>query len=138
MAVIFEDNSAQVKAKINRFGLASMTEVVIELESAVKRNTAVKTGQTKNSWTHHVVGDVNSGTLTGIVGSNYMNAIWEEYGTGEYALEGNGRKGGWRYVDAEGKGHFTRGKRPRRAFYNAYTANKAKLIQRLQQAFAGI
>ena len=49
-----------------------------------------------------------------------------------YALEGNGRKGGWFYVDEKGKGHFTRGKRPSRAFWNAYAALKSKIIARLQ------
>lgn len=33
------------------------------------------------------------------VGNPLQNAIWEEFGTGEYALEGDGRKTPWRYKD---------------------------------------
>jgi hypothetical protein len=32
-----------------------------------------------------------------------MNAVYEEFGTGEYAFNGNGRKGGWFYVDEREK-----------------------------------
>lgn len=59
-----------------------------ELEAQVKRNTRVDTGQTKGSWTYKV--DEANGEA--MVGSPQENAIWEEFGTGQYALNGDGER----------------------------------------------
>lgn len=123
--VQFEDNTIKLKNLIGERILAGLEEAAGELESQVKRNTRVDTGQTKNSWQHYVDKD----NQTAVVGSPLENAIYEEFGTGEYALNGNGRKGGWFYVDEEGNGHFTHGKKPRRALHNAVTTKKAKLVK---------
>lgn len=128
----FIDNSIQVKGTMDNVIRAALEEAAGELESQVKDNTRVKTGQTKRSWQHKVVEN------TAYIGSNYENAIWEEFGTGEYALEGNGRKGGWHYVDEKGKGHFTYGKKPRRAFWNAYITKKQAIISFLENALKGM
>lgn len=129
MSVQFKDNSMQVKAALDDAITAFLHEAAGELQSQVQRNTRVDTGQLKNSWEYKVDQGKNEAT----VGSGLENAIWEEFGTGEYALEGNGRKGGWVYVDAKGEGHFTRGKTPSRAFFKAYTSTKPKIIKRAEQ-----
>ena len=71
-----------------------------------------------------------AGEQYGQVGSNIENAIWEEFGTGEYALHGDGRKGGWVYQAPKGEFYFTKGKTPNRPMHNAFTALKNKLIKR--------
>ena len=131
----FKDYSIEVKQAMESLAVAVLEEAAGELEKEVKRNTAVNTGQLKNSWTHHVQSTNDEHTAT--VGSPLQNALWEEFGTGEYALQGNGRKGGWFYKDAKGNGHFTHGKHPRRAFHKAYTAKKNKLIKLIQDKFKG-
>lgn len=131
----FLDYTEEVKGRIAQLAPAVLEEVAGEVESQTKQNTAVRTGQTKNSWTHRVEQDSNMYTAT--VGSPMQNAVWEEYGTGEYALNGNGRKGGWYYVDEEGKGHFTHGKRPRRPCFKAYSTLKNKMIQHMRDRFKG-
>ena len=118
--IVFEDYTIKVKEAMDGRINAVLEECAGELESQVKRNTRVDTGKTKNSFRHHVDDDSHTATI----GSDYENAIWEEFGTGEHALEGNGRKGGWIYVDEKGDGHFTRGKTPSRAFWNSYTSLK--------------
>ena len=132
--VIFEDYTIKCQGAMDDKINAVLEECAGELESQVKRNTRVDTGKTKNSFRHHVDDDSHTATI----GSDYENAIWEEFGTGEYALEGNGRKGGWFYVDAKGDGHFTYGKRPSRAFHNAFTSLKTKIINRIQNALKGL
>lgn len=129
----FNDYSVEVKNAIAELAEIAVEECCGELEARVKRNTAVDTGQTKSSWTH-IVRTYQDETV-GTVGSPLQNSIWEEFGTGEYALNGNGRKGGWFYEDEKGKGHFTRGKRPRRPFWKAYTALKNKLIKHMRDIF---
>lgn len=130
-----------VQAKVNSAALEWLEEAAGELESEVKRNAAV--GQpgapTKNSWTHQT----DRANAEAYVGSSSENAIWEEYGTGEYAAEGNGRSSAW-YVPVEavvgykkpsfngqvvvvygkgGKAYYkTNGKAPKMTLHNAWDA----------------
>ncbi len=132
--VIFEDYTIKVQNVIDDKINAVLEECAGELESQVKRNSRVDTGKTKNSFQHKVVDSEH----TAYIGSNDENAIWEEFGTGEYALEGNGRKGGWHYKDAKGDWHYTTGKKPSRAFWKAYNSLKNKIINHIQSAFKGM
>ena len=124
MSVEFTDNSVKVKAAMKDALNRWLYESAAELESQVKQNTAVDTGQLKGSWDFSV--DESKGEA--VIGSPLENSIWEEFGTGEYAMNGDGRKGGWYYVDSKGKGHFTKGKKPRRALHKAFHAKKALII----------
>lgn len=135
--VKFIDYTQKVKDTIADVAMAALDEAAGELEGQVKRNTKVKTGKTKGSWHYKVTHNETDEEFVAAVGSDYENAIWEEFGTGDYALNGDGRKGGWYYEDEQGNGHFTHGKRPRRAFWNAYTALKDKIIKMIQDRFKG-
>lgn len=128
--VEFTDNSVKVKAALDDATIAYLYEAAGAMEAQTKRNqTRVDTGQTKNAWTYAV--DESSGVAT--VGNPLENAIWEEFGTGEYALNGDGRKGGWFYKDQKGEGHFTHGKTPLRPLFSAFNSMKSKLIARAEQ-----
>lgn len=129
MSVEFKDNSLKIKAALNEKTIAWLHEAAGEIESQTKRNTRVDTGQLKNSWANTV--DESNGTAT--VGSPLENAVWEEFGTGEYALHGDGRKTAWTYKDRKGKWHRTSGKRPSRALNNAFASSKGKLKSRLEK-----
>ena len=130
----FIDNTLKVKSAIKNNALAVLEECVGELESQTKRNTRVDTGKTKSDWIHTV--SENSGEF---VGSNNQNAIWEEFGTGEHALAGNGRKGGWWYrSEKDGKLYFTKGKTPSRALFKAFSGLKNKIINHIQNSFKGL
>lgn len=132
--VVFEDFSVEVMGAIDNKINAVLEECAGELESQVKRNSRVDTGKTKNSFRHHVDDEKHVATI----GSSDENAIWEEFGTGEYALKGNGRKGGWSYKDAKGDWHHTYGKKPSRAFFKAFTSLKNKLITKIQNSLKGL
>lgn len=132
----FIDYSSKVKEALSTRSEAVLEECAGELESQVKRNTRVRTGKTKNSWQHTV--NKNGEVTEAHVGSNYENTIWEEFGTGDYALQGNGRKGGWYYEDEKGEGHFTHGKKPSRAFWNTYNSLKNSIIKQIQNSFKGL
>ena len=82
---------------------------------------------------------VNKHKHEAVIGSSDQNAIWEEFGTGEYALKGDGRKGGWWYA-TDKPGFFGKlfGKKPSRAFWNAYTELKSKIIAHIQDAMRGL
>lgn len=159
--VQFINNSVKVKKALNDKGFAWLYEACGELEAQTKQNSKVKakTGQTRGSYGYAV----DEAELTGYVGSNYENAVWEEFGTGEYALNGDGRKGGWWIKVGNGKNEipistvekykwpkvrrdksgnvthvFTYGKKPRRPLFKAFTASKSKLIRRAQEIFGGM
>lgn len=129
MAVEFHDYSMEVKAALNDAIRAYLYEAGGEVQSQAKRNSRVDTGQLKNSWEYRV--EEEKGNCT--IGSSLENAIWEELGTGEYALEGNGRKGGWKYKDDKGKWHFTYGKTPNRTLWRAFVSLKSALISRAEE-----
>lgn len=132
--VKFEDFTIKVMEAIDERANAVLEECAGELESQAKRNTRVDTSKTKNAWKHHVDDDNHEATI----GNTEENSIWEEFGTGEHALNGDGRKGGWVYVDEEGHGHYTRGKKPSRAFWHAYTSLKNAIIKHIQDSFKGL
>ena len=113
---------------------AVLEECAGELESGVKRATKRVTGQLANSWQHKVVDSEH----TAYIGSNLERSIFYELGTGEHALNGDGRKGGWAYKDEKGDWHFTRGQKPKRPFYKTYIAMKNAIIKRIQDAFKGL
>ena len=124
-----------------------LEEAANEIQSQAQRKTPVDTGQLKGSWKHVVDESKKEATI----GSPLENAIWTEFGTGEYALEGKGRKGGWlvpaeklsakakskmQKVEIDGKDFYrTYGKRPVRMLHNAFEESKAKIKRRAEQIF---
>lgn len=131
MALEFKDYSIEVKEAINEAAIAYLHEAAGELEAQVKRNTPVDTGQLKGSWNYKVY----EHKAEAVIGSPLENAIWNEFGTGEFAAKNNGRKGGWKYKDRKGNWHFTKGKRPQRTFQNAYDGLKEALKRRAAEVF---
>lgn len=129
--VEFVDNRVQVNAAFDDAISAFLLEASAEIVAQTARHTPVDTGQLKGSW----AADVDESKAEATIGSPLENAIWTELGTGEFALEGNGRKGGWRYQDDNGEWHFTKGKKPVRMLHNAFTKNKAKIVRRAEQIF---
>lgn len=131
MSVEFQDFSVQVKEAVGEKAAQFIEEAAGEIESAARRNSRVDTGQLKGSWDHQV----NESAQKVTIGSPLQNAIWEEFGTGEYAAGGDGRKGGWYYVDSEGNGHFTHGKKPNHTLQKAIDSTKTAIIRRAKQIF---
>ena len=132
MSVEFKDFSKIVLQKIQETGETFLEEVGGEVEAQTKRNTKVDTGKTKGSWEHVV----NAEKMEVQIGSRYKNALWEELGTGIYALNGDGRKTPWVYKNPkDGKFYTTVGKKPRRALYNAYNSKKNLIIREARRRF---
>lgn len=129
--VEFEDFSIKVKQAIDDKAVQFLEEAASEVESEARRNSREDTGQLKGSWAH----TVDESKKAAVVGSPLENAIWEELGTGEYAVNGNGRKGGWYYEDDEGNGHFTHGKMPNHTLRRAFDEKKTAIKRRAKQIF---
>ena len=134
MSVEFIDNSIAVKNAIREASIKWLHEAAGEIQGQAMRNTRVDSGDTKQSWQYKV----DESALKATIGSNLQNAIWEEFGTGQYALHGDGRKTPWSYQDRNGKWHTTKGKKPSRAFYKAYTMKKSQVKKAFESEMRGI
>lgn len=132
----FEDNSKEIKAQLNQSAYVAVEAALMIVESDYKANTRVDSGETRDSITH--TKPKQEGTdIVGKVGGTNMNHIWEEFGTGEYATHGDGRKGGWAYYDKKTKKwHFTRGKSANPALKNAFRNNKNNIKKALDGEFS--
>lgn len=128
-----EDFSLKVIGALDDAVIEYLHEAGSTLQRQAANNTRIGTGETAGKWDYVV--DESKGVCT--IGNPLQNAIWEEFGTGEYALAGNGRKGGWHYQDEKGEWHHTYGKSPTRAFHNAYVAKKDAIIRRAEQVIKG-
>lgn len=98
--VEFKDYSIEVKGKINEALIAALYEAAGAVVLQTARNSRVDTEQTKGSFEYVV----DEEKLESTVGSPLENAIWEEFGTGIHALNGDGRKTAWHYKDKKATG----------------------------------
>lgn len=118
--VEFEDYSAKVKTKLTECAIAFLYEVGGELHARTVRNSDMHKKSTTTSGSYDYI--VDEAGLAVHVGSNYENAIWEEFGTGKHALKGDGRKGYWVFVD-DGGASGEKSKSPK-----TYTLKEAKKV----------
>lgn len=151
MTVEFKDNSVAARGYVDKAVTAFLHEVAGEIVARTVAGCRRDTGQTAGSFDYIVEGD------TAYVGSPLENAVWEELGTGEFAAEGNGRKGGWWIAVGNGKGQipmatakkyhfkirkikgqyfaFTKGKKPTHAMLKAYKHVKPLAIRYAKEVF---
>lgn len=129
--IVFKDYAPEIAQRLTQAAETWLEEAAGEVETQTIRNTRVDTGRTKGSFRHVV----DNGALEATVGSDYENAVWEEYGTGVYAENGGRTNAPWTYKDAKGEWHRTSGKRGTRAFRKAYASTKPKLVKAAQTAF---
>lgn len=129
MAVVeFEDYSITIKAALNDAAESFLYEAAELLKGSAAQASPVASGQLKGSWEYQIESSEAK------IGSGLENALWNEFGTGEFATHGNGRTGGWSYKDDAGW-HHTRGKRARHTLQSAFDSNKASIKARAELIF---
>lgn len=121
----FEDKSKAFLGEFKKCGIAFLHEAKDSLVTQTQRNTPVSTGDLKRSFGTDSI--VDEDKLAAYIGSSLEYSIWVEKGTGEYAVNGDGRKGGWMYRDDKGKLHYTEGMKPRLMLYKAYLSKRKKI-----------
>ena len=119
----FVDNSAKVKKAIEQKLIAGLIKACLMVEGQAVLLAPADTGNLRQSIGYRV----DRQELIGYVGTNCEYAIYMEFGTGEFAEKGDGRKGGWLYKDAKGKTHFTYGNKPKPYLRPAFRRNKKKI-----------
>lgn len=157
MAVEFNDFSINVKTSINDTTISWLYETALEIESQAKRNCKMD-GEVGSQLRGSYRSDVDEGTCQAKIGTALEAGYWEEWGTGEYAAHGDGRKGWWVYSDkVKGNGgkqrteaqakaiaagdpslHATNGRPPNYTLEKAFTKTKPKAIANLEKRLKGM
>lgn len=154
--IVFEDNTVKILAQIDDAVDKCLLEVGAEIESQVTRNSRADKGQTRGAW----AAKMDKAKHEIVIGNPLENAIWEEFGTGEYAVNSDGRKTPWyvpvdKYVGTKKptfngkvviienkktgqKFYKTNGKRGTRAFEKAKNTVQPKVATYVKNAFKGV
>ncbi len=130
----FVDNSKYFKKQFKDASIQFLTEASELVESAQKALSPVDQGALRDSISY----EIDEGSLKSQVGSNSAYAIFVNKGTGEFAENGMGRKGGWAYKDQEGKWHFTRGQKPQPFIEKSFKQNKTNVQSLAKSIFKKI
>ena len=116
----FVDNSEAVKRELERAAIRGLTKAAMLVESQAVLLVPVNTGGLRSSIGYQV----NESELVAYIGTNCEYAIYVEFGTGEFAENGNGRKGGWVYKTPNGEVRFTYGMPPQPYLRPAFRRNQ--------------
>lgn len=130
----FIDHSDEAKEVLKDATIQWLFQACILVEGQAVALATVQTARLRNSIDHHV----DEAELTGYVGTNVEYAVYVEFGTGEFAENGNGRKGGWMYKDPSGEWFFTWGQEPKPYLRPAFRKNRSSIEALAKEIFGGI
>ena len=116
----FVDNSEAVKRELERAAIRGLIKASMLVEGQAVLLAPVDKGGLRDSIGYKV----DESELVAYVGTNCEYAIYVEFGTGEFAENGNGRKGGWVYKTPNGEVHFTYGMPPQPYLRPAFRQNQ--------------
>ena len=116
----FVDNSEAVKRELERAAIRGLIKASMLVEGQAVLLAPVDKGGLRDSIGYKV----DESELVAYIGTNCEYAIYVEFGTGEFAENGNGRKGGWVYKTPDGEVHFTYGMPPQPYLRPAFRKNQ--------------
>ena len=111
----------------------AMEAACLIVEAQAKALAPVSSGELRDKIDHTVKKE--NGKIFGKVGSPMFYAPYVEYGTGEFAENGAGRKGGWNYQDSSGEWFFTWGNEPQPFLRPAFRKTHKQVEQVIGQKF---
>lgn len=132
--MVFKDNSAQAKSKLSEATIRWLFAACSLVEGQAVALVTVATARLKQSIGYAV----DERELIGYVGTNTEYAVYVEFGTGEFAENGQGRKGGWMYKDPRGEWFFTWGMPPKPYLRPAFRQTKAQIEALGKEIIGGI
>lgn len=130
----FTDNSKKVKAQMDDAMFQALESAALIVEASAKALAPVgDSGELRDKIDHSVKDGANGPTAK--IGSPLDYAMYVEYGTGEFAENGAGRKGGWSYQTPDGEWHHTNGMSPQPFLRPAFKRNKDKIREIVGKEF---
>ena len=124
----FKNNSKHAKKALMEAALFGLEKAANLVEGRSKAGTPVRYGELRDTQGHAV--EVTRGNPEAIIGSPLNYSIYVEKGTGEFAANGMGRKGGWSYKNEAGEWVHTKGQKPQPFLEPAFKSSR-KDIQRI-------
>lgn len=97
MAVEFKDYSIEVKAALNDITKGWLHAWANEIASHAKDNCVMKDDNGDLKKSYRAIVDESAGSAK--VGTPLESGYWEEFGTGEHAVQSPHRTGWWVYID---------------------------------------
>ena len=130
----FTDNSKKVKGQMDDAMFRALESAALIVEASAKALAPVgDSGELRDKIDHNVKDGANGPEAK--IGSPLDYAMYVEYGTGEFAENGAGRKGGWSYQTPDGEWHHTDGMKPQPFLRPAFRENKANIENVIGQKF---
>lgn len=156
--LVFEDFTGEISQEIENIVLNWLEEgaSLIESDTIGRAGTGKYYREIASKWAHMV----DKSKYEAIIGNPLENALWVEYGTGEYALNGDGRKDWWVFIeDSSGKSNresnhyktkdeakqmvaylrskgikagYTKGQQPKRPLHFSFNQNEKDLKEALK------
>ncbi len=137
MGIEYHNNTSKVNDEIQARINKALDEVGGIIKAAAKENVTSKgTGHLRDSIAKQTIGTGDKTVVQ--IGSPLDYAVYQEFGTGEFAENGAGRKGGWVYRAPNGKFYHTDGSKPKKFLRKAFRDNKQTVIDHLKQELGGI
>ena len=110
---------------------SAMQDACNLVEGAAKDKAPKDTGALRRSITSKV--ELTGNSIEGIVFTPLEYAQYQEYGTGLFAENGNGRQTPWVYKDDKGKYHYTHGQHPQPFMRPALKENEQNINKKLKE-----
>ena len=130
----FTDNSKKVKAQMDAAAFSGLESAALIVEATAKALARVGGSGELRDKVDHSITNTSDGPVAK-VGSPLDYAMYVEYGTGEFAENGAGRKGGWSYQTPDGEWHHTNGMSPQPFLRPAFKRNKDKIREIVGKEF---
>ena len=99
--VEFKDFSIEVAEALDETAIAAVLEIAAEITSQAQRTCVMEDDVGKRLKGSYDFTQTDSSKAEAMVGTPLEEGFWEEWGTGEYAAHGDGRKGWWVYIKGE-------------------------------------
>ena len=104
-----------------------LSQACLIVENQARRDAPVDNGVLRNSIRSEVEGK------QGVVGTNIEYAPYVEFGTGLFAVNGDGRQTPWSYQDEMGEWHTTIGQHPQPFLGPALEMNRETIINFIKE-----
>jgi HK97 gp10 family phage protein len=137
------ENDKQVEAEIKRYKLNQMNKVkrvvnktAARIERNAKKLAPVSPGGGRLRSSIHIR-PFRGDELDLEVGTNVFYGVYQEYGTGKYAVGGNGRKTPWAYVNEDGVLIWTAGSKPQPFLNPSFELVRPRFVPDLKKALKG-
>lgn len=131
----FEDFSDERKAELDKAINKGLLSAGLIVEAEIKTQAPVDTGALRNSIDSKLTSDDDGRAV--VIGTNQKYAPYVEFGTGQFAELGNGRKTPWTYKSGN-KYYHTKGSKPNKFMRGGFRKSKDKALNILKRVMSEV